>query len=285
VPEDLKVKRIEAVIASTNVDSHGERMSVEALEAIVESTKRTYIPVGSEHDPRIPPLGRIASAFIRERSDGEHEAVATMELFDGEDRAQVGDDARELLIRKHDMQGLSVSYDWTHRFAQDQADIAEIAAVFKTQAIREVKKSAVPISIIVIVGKFVLGSIAAGFFGQVGADGWNMVKSKLKAIVSRQQNRSSEQLLVFKVVTNIGGKDIEIETILTNPTHDDIDQFLASGLQAVDTLASTLIHGQEDTRKVVMEAKGAAVTPSFIVLKDCTSMIISVEDKVEDAEN
>ncbi len=165
------MKRLETVVSSTHLDSQGERMSRGALEDLVESISKSYIPVGIEHDPRIPPQGRIVSGFVRECTDGEFEAVAIMEIFEDGDDPSLPDDTREVVLPAHRVDGLTVSHDWTHRSEEDQSDINAIAGILRNKPVYEVKKSADPISIISLTGAFVLGGIANGFLGRIGAEG------------------------------------------------------------------------------------------------------------------
>lgn len=78
----------EAIIATTHVDSEGDKLAIEALHSLVDSICSSYIPIWNEHDPRHPPIGRIATAKVRERDDGEHEVVALLESFDGSEPEQ-----------------------------------------------------------------------------------------------------------------------------------------------------------------------------------------------------
>lgn len=62
----------EAIIATTHRDSEGDKLALEALYSLVDGIRSSYIPIWDEHDPRKPPLGRIASAEVCERNDGEY---------------------------------------------------------------------------------------------------------------------------------------------------------------------------------------------------------------------
>jgi len=262
--------RYEVVIATTHVDLHGERMDRKGLEALAKHFSLAYIPVGVEHDPRIPPQGRVASGFVRQRTDGEYEVVGILEIFEERDDAEFfQEDKRELKIKDHDSEQLTISYDRTYRFDEDQKEINGIAEVFGSKAIYELKKSVDPISVLTIAGKFVLGAIAVGFFGQIGADGWIQVKKKLVDLFSRTQNRHDEQLLVFRAVTRVNEHDLELEIILTNPTPNDIDQALISGLLIADKLAAEVILDIPDARRIIFQAQGENIELRFIVLRNC----------------
>ncbi len=80
------MKKVSAILATTHVDRHNEAFAVSALEGMVESLNRSYLPVGVEHDPRVPPIGRVISAEVRKRDDGEFEVAAEIEMFEPGDR-------------------------------------------------------------------------------------------------------------------------------------------------------------------------------------------------------
>ena len=49
---------------------------------MVDQVKTAYIPMGIEHDPRIPPLGRVITAEITHLPDGEYALDAKVEVFE-----------------------------------------------------------------------------------------------------------------------------------------------------------------------------------------------------------
>ena len=65
------MKTLTARVVTTHVDRHGDVVTLAALEDMVEQVKAAYIPMFIEHDPRIPPQGRVTSAEITPRGDGE----------------------------------------------------------------------------------------------------------------------------------------------------------------------------------------------------------------------
>jgi len=263
------MKRIEAVISTTRLDTQGERISREALDSLINSISTAYIPIGIEHDPRIPPQGRIASGYVREAADGEHEAVAMMEVFEDGDDFPESSDQRKLVIRAHSTEGLIISSDWTHRHEEDQEDIKEIAAIFGNKPEYDVKKAAEPISIITIAGAFVLGGIATGFLGQIGVDAWALVKDRLARLFARKNNRNGEQLLVFDALVDADSRKVEVVIILSNPSPEEIDKFLEAGLQIIDKVVPVYIHGSPDIRRLTFEVSGDKLELKFAVQNNC----------------
>jgi len=64
-------KKYRAVISSTHIDSHGDRMSLEALEQMVEAinNKDHCIRMGVDHRKDFPPKGRIENASLKKEGD------------------------------------------------------------------------------------------------------------------------------------------------------------------------------------------------------------------------
>lgn len=250
------MKRLETVISNTHIDSQGEQMTREALESLTNSISLSYIPVGIEHDPRIPPQGRIVSGFVRERDDGEFEAVAIMELFEDKDELHEPEDDREIVVPVHRGSGLIVSFDWTHRSEVDQSDIAAIANIFNSKPAYDIKKTADPISILTIGGAFVLGGIATGFLGQVGVDGWNSIKERIVRIFARKEDRKGEQLFVFSALLDVNQVNVEAKVILTNPTRQELDDFLMNGLQTLDKVIPIYLRNSPDIGWLTLRPRG-----------------------------
>jgi len=73
---------MQQLLATTHVDSHGMKMTKEALEGAVRQINGNIVPgMGVEHDVTIPPLGKFVEAFIHELPDGEYGLFATPILY------------------------------------------------------------------------------------------------------------------------------------------------------------------------------------------------------------
>jgi len=259
---------LEAVIASTALDSQGERLSHEAILQLSDSVNSRLIPIGTEHDPRVPPQGRLRSCFVRERPDGELEAVAEMEFFESGQEPLPADE-REIPIHSAQNEQLVISYDWTHRDPSDRSDIEAIAELFGTRPAYEAKKAADPISIISLTGAFALGGIASGLFNKIGSDIWDTIKSKISRLTSKTGTRNGDQILIFRTLVEIDGSTREVETILTNPTTDQIELFLKQGASALDKVLPIYTKDVPMLKRLVFEYRDGEMQVSFGVLTDC----------------
>ncbi|MBD7923169.1 hypothetical protein [Xanthomonas bonasiae] len=273
---------VEAVIASTTLDSQGERLTPEAIRQISDSVNSHLIPIGTEHDPRIPPQGRLRSCFVRERPDGELEAVAEMEFFEPDQEPLPAGD-RQIPIHSANDDKLVVSYDWTHRDQSDRNDIEAIAQLLGTRPAYEAKKAADPISIISLTGAFVLGGIASGLFNKIGSDIWDSLKPRLARLTSKTDTRKGDQLVIFRTLVEIEGSTREVETILTNPTAEQIEIFLRQGASALDKVLPVYAQDAPELKRLVFEYKHGELQVRFGVLTNCRPVTptLSVKDIIE----
>lgn len=81
--KEEKVFRQEAVMSSTHVDLHGDKMTKETLEMAAKTINGNRKPrLGLEHDMTFPPMGRINNAKVIQGEDKEFYLVALQEHFD-----------------------------------------------------------------------------------------------------------------------------------------------------------------------------------------------------------
>jgi hypothetical protein len=129
-------------LSTTHLDKQGERMSLQALQTMRDQTNEQIIPMGVEHDPRIPPQGRVLYAEIVELKDGEYALEGVAEIFD-EDYSnieEVGD--REILIREFKENEFKIIADRSFRSEEKQQVLEEISNLFgSTDSIEEEVKN------------------------------------------------------------------------------------------------------------------------------------------------
>jgi len=87
--------RQEVVLATTHLDRQNQRFTKGALEKMADDINNgDRMPVNIEHDWTLPPLGKIVSARVEERDDGEHQLVVTQEYFTDLEWTELGDGTR-----------------------------------------------------------------------------------------------------------------------------------------------------------------------------------------------
>jgi hypothetical protein len=73
----------EAIMATTHLDLQFQRFSRNCLEdsaQLINSGSRPVVNI--EHDPTLPPMGKILEAKVEKRDDGEYQLVAIREIFE-----------------------------------------------------------------------------------------------------------------------------------------------------------------------------------------------------------
>lgn len=96
--------KVKGVMDTTHVDSRGDKLTRDDLEARVSAFYSSEQPswINWDHQTTIPPIGIIKNLAVEPRDDGEFQLVFDGELFD--------DDIYELLPSSK-IEGLRISYD------------------------------------------------------------------------------------------------------------------------------------------------------------------------------
>lgn len=231
---------LEGTLANDKVDKHGEAMSVGALKTMAADISSYWIPMGVEHDPRIPPQGRILSASLRQEADGSTAVVGRVELFDPNvDYPYLSGSGRRLRVRATDTMAFVVDRGSS---APEVLPLAkEVAGLLNTRLASEIKKSVELLTLVgLVIGTYLLGEIAGGFLKKLGADIYDSVKVKIKEVVAahRRAVPSAERLFTLHVGVSSPAGIAEVEIILENPDPADIDRLLDAGLPKLQQLLS-----------------------------------------------
>lgn len=270
------MKRYTAPMSNTLPDKHGDRLTKEALEQLAASVRMSLIPINIEHDPRGGPCGRVISAEVRERTDGEYEVVAEMEVFEGQ--IEELSDGREIVQNRVDKsESVSIIWDRSYLSDVDQSTIQELTHILKGSSSQEHKKSVEPLSIFWVVGGFmglVGSSLAAGFFGKMGADAWDALRSKLSTLMKRKAESHDEYLLIFafQVRQSEGEHIVEVEVCIESPQGQDIDNFLGEGINILDTVVPAYIEAETKLRKLFFVYGSGGLELQYGVRRDCASI-------------
>jgi hypothetical protein len=261
------MKKLELTVASNQIDRHGDVFAKSALEDMVQALNQNYLPMGVEHDPRNIPIGRVSNAWLEEKPDGVILVKAIGEMFEPDDILPEIIE-KTIVEREHTSDRLEIGYDRSYSNAEDEADINEIAQKFGTNPGFEVKKALDPLSILKISGVFVLSTIAVGFIGQIGADGYTFLKNKLTTLVQRQRQKSKEQLVVFSFTIVHKGKKLLVQTIVSNPDELKIDEFFQKGIYDLDKIPADLFDDRHKLSRIVYTYDKNGLQFLYAVRKD-----------------
>lgn len=249
------MSRLEKVtLATTHLDRHNERFAVSALEGMVKQIATSYLPMGIEHDPRYPPMGRLIDAEVVGLPEGEHAVVGTIELFDEEPAAG---DGRSIPIDVPELDRFRVGYDRSVTANDSRGDVEALAKLSGIEPMEMGKKGLEPLAILVIgAGLFAVTNIAGGFFSKIGADGWDALKRLLTA---RYSTIRPAELLELAIGVSAGERVVEVLILAPNPGGNAVSELFDDGLSQADSLVEYALQRESElARIVIVWAEGVA---------------------------
>ena len=186
--------------STTHVDLQGDRMALEALQDMARQISERYIPMTVQHDIRYPPVGRMVSAEVISLEDGEFALDAVSELWEPGDTSEVlRGDGRSIPLNVDDHLRFGVIYDRWFFDGEHQAFILDLSQLAGETPELQMKKALEPVPILMLVaGGFALGSIASGFFNQLGSDVYEALKQRLKGFFKSAPERESLVDFLFR---------------------------------------------------------------------------------------
>ncbi|MBD2245787.1 hypothetical protein [Nostoc sp. FACHB-888] len=245
-------------------------------EVIVESAKQyneEYIPLTIEHDIRNPPIGRVVSAEVIVLDDGTHVLQGEAEVFEESDNLDsLPKNDKSIKIRAEEIDNFLVLGNQTFEEDEDVADIyqelRELGAGDRNRVYRE--DSVEPISLLIIgFGIFALQGISNGFFSKLGEDLYEKLKLKLKNLSEKKSLKQKENLLQFQFFVNShAGRRIEVNVVITNPSHNDLDGFFAFVPAMLDTILSGLPVDDLDICRVVFSYEFTQLKLLYVLRSD-----------------
>lgn len=278
------MKTLESVIATTRIDRQNERMALSCLEGMVEQVRSDIIPILRNHDPRIPPIGRLLSARIDKLADGEFAIVGTLQTFEEGEEIPLLEVGRTIPIRVP-FSNFEVVFDRSYRLKADQDEIDHLVGLVKASKQEEGKKALEPLSILAIAGIYLLGKFAEGFLQKVGEDSWEAFTSAIKRLMGRKRVSTSEFVLQFQFVPSNLPYPLSVQVNITNPSDDDVDIFLSEGMKALDAVVPTLISTRSDLRTLVFDFSRGKTRFRFAIRKDSAPVLPSAASLASTSEN
>lgn len=265
------MKLIQQPMASTHVDSHGERMDRDALQQMADNMQHIVAPVSVEHDPRNRPRGRIRQASVHELPDGEFGLMGEIELFEPGDKPEFLD-GRELPVPWCDAGQFSLTYDRNFRSDDDQRDIGDLENVLNCKASETLKKSIDPIGVFLICAGAAVTAFAATFAKLLAKDAYNLLKNKLKDIFARFTDGEEEKILQISITSEMDGYRFEAQLLATNPQPEDFEFLLTDALVQMDRIVQRIRVKDQRIRRVVFEVEGREVVLKFGVRSDAVPL-------------
>lgn len=274
------MKKYRAIMSTTHVDLHGDKMSLEALNCLAKSVREKYLPVSINHDVRSPPVGRVASAEVVKLPDGEYGVQGTIEVFEPSDTIEsLTGDGRKIPIHDKDIQRFFAHYDRSFSDAEGQGLIKRLGELSGQEPQYTIKKALEPVSVLIIAaGIFVFGSIGQGFFKKLGEDLYLKLKDTLARYYAKKTR--PDQVLEFSFSAEKHEKVFEVKVLLDNPSEKTIGDFFTTGIKDIDhTLALLPEDMEKDIAIIVLEYRDKQISISHAVRNDSVPIALYFKTK------
>lgn len=273
------MKRYTTILATTHVDKHDERLTLEALESLVEQINHQYVLLSVEHDPRIPPIGRVASAKLVRLDDGEYGVEGVVELFETNNSITDAMTDREIAIPAYTGEKILITVDrsYTHD-EESQKIIRELQEHAQIEVREEGKKSIEPLSMLTIGIALVVGQFLNGMLAKASADTWDYVKHRISQMLRHNKASNKKSILVYRLYISEPNQQKLIEVVLSNPSPREIEMFHSACLEKIDALVPSLLAAHPLIKKVVLECKMGEVTILYGVRLDGLPMLVDTNE-------
>jgi hypothetical protein len=225
------MRRHQAIIATTHLDRHNDRITREALEGMAAQANASYVPQMLEHDFRRP-VGRVVSARVVPLTKGEFALEVTSETWDQADTPEsVTGDGRMMRLEDPPEALFEVQYD---RGTPDEEvqlleNIARLAGADQHPHLMG-KKAFEPIRTLEIAAQIAGGAVATGFFLKLGQDLYNTLKERLVQVFRRNPRPRTVRFRFWVTEPH----RIEVDIFLEDPSPADIERVMGAQFQGID---------------------------------------------------
>jgi hypothetical protein len=264
------MKRSKVVMSTTHVDSHNERLQRRDLEAMAEDLKSDWVPLWYEHDPRIPPNGRVVDGYVEELEDGEVALVGIVEQFEASDNFTF-DNTRAMKIARAPA-CVSVEFDRSYRDRTSQALIVDMSNLLGTEARPQAKKALDPLSILTLTVQATLGGIVGAVAKTVTDDVWAKLKKKISLALARRRDRSKEYVFQWRFAVVVGGREVEVDLLATCPSESQLDRIFHRHLATTDAVLLEWLPNHPEIRRVVFDVGGSEAKFSYALRSDVVAV-------------
>lgn len=260
------------VMQTDYVDSHNQIYPVGVLEKIVRTVNENIVPLGMEHDPRIPAFGRAIMAWLFPLEDGHHVVIGLLEIFSDEiPLLNLGN--RELVGNDISNTNITLIIDRNYEvpaYEQLVDDICKILNQAKPK--HELKKSQDFLSILTLASPFIYDFAKNTLLSGIGDDIYAMIRVKLKSIFKLRQNDEKDSLLMLTGKVVNGDQEFSSELIIPNPTDENIDKCIDSHFGGLQDALKREIESTKNKQisRIVFELNEDKILLSYIHFTDGT---------------
>ena len=258
------MKIMKGIAATTGVDGHGERRSKEDLEEMAVQIRESYMPQCIDHDPLGFPVGRIASAMVRQtsRSDSnEWELHVDIEFWEESDRESLlAFGEREMLSQEVEPPCPVVLLDRGFRNTEGQ-ELAKFIASEGGEVRFHNKKSIDPNEAGILI------SIILFIFAPAYTNAYNNILAKMQ---EHRSKTKTNQLLIIKCNLPSSGESLcELSLAVDGDDGTALNYWNPAQTTHLIDRAGPLIAQFPQARQIAFRAQGETITLKHIVLSNC----------------
>ena len=220
-------------------------------------------------------------AEVTELEDGHWGLFVTSEIFEPGEMPKRLD--RKIPVKERSAGEISVTSDRSYRNGEDRRILEELRS--EGIVVDEMAKKALePISVLI------LGAVAAasaGFFGKMGSDAWDGLKSRISALLARRRAENREFVFVIELrFVRLSGPQI-VRIFTTSPEESALERLLASLPDELEEKLQALTESlPSDTGIVAFEYRSGELSPSYAVREDCVPLrVIARSSAADEAKN
>ena len=245
------------VLATTELDAHGEKLTKEQLHDLFLSLPSEMV-INHQHDFSRTPVALAKNLCFGQVPSGEYAITADVEIHDSEAYAECGGFsmawlADELTLHPNAAPALKIYFNpriFSEAEAVDLLTASTADTVFNARQLKQKSLDAVAILIL----QFVAASSVAGFFGKAGSDAYDKLKEKLISLMSRRREKGESLVLHLIVPPNIN--PLQTEIVLELPAiYTEHVKLGSLSFESALAIASRVPY-VNSTRKVVLKVHG-----------------------------
>jgi hypothetical protein len=192
------------IIETDHIDAHDEIVPISVLEQMVENINKGIMMLNSNHDPQIPPQGKVLSAKLVKLADGYNGVQAEMEMYQtGIPQIILND--RKLVRTQANYTQPTFIIDRNYENPKYRDAIEQICNILgQVEPDYEVKKAEDFSGILQFAGMYVLDPIAKAFIKELSKDAYSLLKLQVKQILGFDSNNTNKPKLTVSGKVKIG---------------------------------------------------------------------------------
>ena len=272
-------------LSNDQVDKHGDRMTLGDLRDARDQTNSKVMNSHHEHDFRLPPIGRMERAYIRNVNGinwllGEFR-LFTMDDINHENRLK----GRELAVHDRKEGTVSVVYDRSYVINDLVQDVEQLQQAFDSSQgiLYENKKSVEPISTLtVLVGMgatFAISQFFGGLFSEAGKETWGLLKKLIKKNQAIKPDEEKQYQFIFTFINEY--YKTELMLIFTDPDPDDFEKIIKVNQDKIEQKIISYYEQAIRVKRIVYTYANAQLNHAYSVYQCGTPFDISNESEFE----